>query len=371
MKPKFILVTFAGVLAIPLCAQTPVSPEVSSDRRVTFRLRAPEAHEVRLHCEGVSGSGMTRDDNGIWSITTDPLEPDFYGYSFAVDGLRILDLANPLLKYNLLNTESQVHVPGPSSLPWELNEVPHGAVHRHFYHSDVAGDDRDFLVYTPPSYDPTARKRLPVLYLLHGFSDDPTAWTAVGQANVILDNLIARSQVRPMIVVMPLGYGTMEILRAGGRSRDPDLRARNLRLFRAALLDEVLPRAEKAYRIAAEPQSRAIAGLSMGGAESLTVGLNALDKFSWIGAFSAGGVGTNFNETFPALDEKATARISLLWIGCGKDDGLFAPNKKLEEWLTSQNVRHTWVESPGAHSWRVWRRYLAEFTPLLFQDLKK
>jgi enterochelin esterase family protein len=190
----------------------------------------------------------------------------------------------------------------------------------------------------------------------------------VGQANVILDNLIARGQARPMIVVMPLGYGTMDIVRSGwGRVREPDLWKRNADLFGATLLDEVLPQVEAAYPVAKERKSRAIAGLSMGGAESLTVGLNHLDRFAWIGAFSSGGLNTNYAAQFPTLDGRANVRLRRLWISCGKDDGLIGSNRAFVQWLESKNVKCEWTEVPGAHSWRVWRRNLAAFAPLLFQ----
>jgi enterochelin esterase family protein len=260
-------------------------------------------------------------------------------------------------------------VPGPKELLWEINDVPRGELHRHFYKSAVAGDERDFIVYTPPGYDPAGSKRYPTLYLLHGYSDDTTAWSTVGCANIILDNLIARKQARPMIVVMPLGYGTMEIVKAGWqRVRNRELWEKNQKQFREALLNEVIPQAEAAYRISAEQKSRAIAGLSMGGSESLQVGLSAQDKFGWIGAFSSGGLNTNFVSQFPNLDEKANDKLRLLWIGCGTEDGLMKNNRDLHEWLTSKNIRHTWKESLGAHSFRVWRRYLGEFAPLLFQE---
>jgi enterochelin esterase family protein len=345
------------------------SPEVQPDGQVTFRLKAPGAKEVQLHCEGVKNALMQKNDQGIWSFTTEPLDPDIYAYSFSIDGVHAIDPANPLLKFNLLNTESQVHVPGPKSLPWEINDVPHGTLHRHFYRSVAADDERDFLVYTPPGYDATARKRYPVLYLLHGYSDDATAWPSVGLANIILDNLIARNQAKPMIVVMPLGYGTMDILKAGwSRVRDPQLGQRNADKFRETLLDEVMPKAEKAYKILPSRNFHAIAGLSMGGAQSLTIGLNNLDRFAWIGAFSSGGVNTNYSEQFPALNAKISKQLRLLWIACGKDDHLLESNQKLVEWLKTKGMNLTWTESPGGHSFRVWRRDLATFTPLLFQD---
>jgi enterochelin esterase family protein len=369
MRKKYLSLLVGLATAAPALSQPVVSPDVLPDGRATFRLQAPGAKEVRVRCEGVKESGLQQDAQGVWSFTTPPLEPDIYAYSFVVDGCRTIDPSNPLLNYNLLNTESQVHVPGPATLPWELNDVPHGQLHRHFYRSKVAGDDRDFMVYTPPGYNPAGKTLYPTLYLLHGYSDDTTAWTSVGQANVILDNLIARKQAKPMVVVMPLGYGSMEVVRGGWqRLHESGLWQRNQDKFREALLTEVIPQAEEAYRILPDAPSRAIAGLSMGGSESLLVGLNALDRFNWIGAFSSGGLDTNFPSQFPSLSEKDNGRLRLLWIGCGREDGLFDTNRKLSEWLQSKNIKHTWAPTAGQHSFRVWRRYLAELAPLLFQE---
>src|SRR6202020_1056507 len=189
-----------------------VSPEVHSDGSVSFRFRAPNAKEVQLAREGAEPQAMQKDDQGVWSLTTTPLAPDYYSYSFVADGVRLIDPSNPLLKPNLLSTESSVHVPGPSSLPWELNDVPHGEIHHHFYKSSVADDDRDYYVYTPPGYEKSGKQSYAVLYLLHGYSDDASGWTAVGRANVILDNLIAQGKAKPMMLVMPLGYGAPEIV---------------------------------------------------------------------------------------------------------------------------------------------------------------
>jgi enterochelin esterase family protein len=311
---------------------------------------------------------MQKDDQGVWSVTAGPLEPDLYGYSFVADGVTLFDPNNPVMKNNLLYTASMVHIPGPSTLPWEINNVPHGTVHHHFYRSGVVGDERDYYVYTPPGYDPTAKKLYPVLYLLHGFSDDATAWTAVGRANVILDNLIAQTKAKPMVIVMPLGYGAPEIVaRSGMGLRDANLRQRNYDRFRDALLLEVIPDVEKKYRVAKGREARAVAGLSMGGAESLFVGLNALHRFAWIGAFSSGGLSEDFNATFPALDSKANAQLKLFWIACGTEDRLIDTNRKFREWLKSKEVRHTAIETPGAHTWMVWRRNLAALAQLLFR----
>ena len=345
-----------------------VSPEVAPDGSATFRFRAPNALQVQLDREGAAPVAMQKDENGTWSVTTAPLPPNYYGYSFVADGVRLIDPSNPLLQPNLLSTESMVHIPGPATLPWELNDVPHGEIHHHFYKSFVAGDDRDYYVYTPPAYDSKAKKKYPVLYLLHGYSDDASGWTAVGRANVILDNLIVQGKAKPMIVVMPLGYGTMEMIRHSWNAWDDHaLRDANFKKFTEVLLTEIMPQVESEYRIKKDRKSRAIAGLSMGGSESLLTGLNNLDKFSWIGAFSSGGIPEDFEKDFPALDAKANQQLHLLWIACGTDDHLITINRNLREWLKAKGVNHTAIESPGMHTWMVWRRNLAEFATLIFQ----
>ncbi len=369
-RGSFALLLCGLLMALPLSAQPQqaiISPEVHVDRRVTFRFRAPNAKEVFLAREGAERVAMQKNEQGVWSVTTDALEPDLYGYSFVADGVSLIDPSNPRMKPNLLNTQSVVHVPGPASLSWEINNVPHGAIHRHFYRSEIVGDDRDFYVYTPPRYDPVARITYPVLYLLHGFSDDASGWTAVGRAHVILDNLIAQGKAKPMIIVMPLGYGVPEILSRGTGPRDPSLGRRNMEKFKEATLREVLPQVERLYRVSRDRRQRAVVGLSMGGAESLYTGLNSLDVFAWVGAFSSGGLGDDYNTAFPKLDSKTDAQLRLLWIACGKEDRLIEGNRKLLDWLKSKGIHYTWVETPGAHTWMVWRRYLTEFAPLLFR----
>ena len=361
--------------AVPgLAQQAPmiVSPEVHSDHRVTFRFRDPNAKEVSVAIDSMGKPlPMQKDDQGVWSVTTEPLEPDYYGYSFVADGVSLIDPSNSLMKPNLLNAQSMVQVSGPASLPWEINDVPHGVIHHHFYKSRLVGDQRDYYVYTPPGYDPSGKERYPVLYLLHGYSDDASAWTAVGRANVILDNLIAQGKVKPLLVVMPLGYGAPEIVQRtpefAATFRDASLRQRNWDRFRASLLDEVIPAVESTYAALKNRESRAIAGLSMGGAESLLVGLNALDHFAWVGAFSSGGLNDDFDKAFPKLDAKANSQLRLLWIACGTDDHLLDINRKFRDWLSAKGIQKTDVETPGAHSWQVWRRNLATFAPLLFR----
>ncbi|HEV1995692.1 MAG TPA: alpha/beta hydrolase-fold protein [Candidatus Acidoferrum sp.] len=373
MKRTFLLL-FAFLLAAATApAQTPppplISPEVHADKSVTFRFRAPNDKEVAVMIEGVPKPfPMQKDDQGVWSVTTDPLAPDYYGYTIIADGVGLFDPSNHAIKPNFLYRASELHVAGPATFSWEIAAVPHGEIHHHFYKSGVVGDDRGYFVYTPPGYDPRGKQTYPVLYLLHGFSDDASAWTAVGRANVILDNLIAQGKAKPMLVVMPLGYGAPEVLLPNsGVFSDRALTDRNFDKFREALLTEVIPRVESAYLVKKDRNSRAIAGLSMGGSESLLTGLNTLDKFGWIGAFSSGGITEEFDKEFPALDSKATEQLHLLWIACGTDDRLIDINRKVRVWLASKNIKHVDIETPGNHTWMVWRRNLTEFSSLLFR----
>jgi len=365
----FMLAAASAIAQPPQPVPPPRSPEVATDRRVTFRLRAPNAKEVFVVREGAPRLAMTKNADGVWSVTTEPLDADFYGYAFLVDGARVTDAVNGSLKTNLQNPGSLLHVPG-RGLPWEYADVPHGIVHRHHYRSAIAGDERDSYVYTPPGYDRATDQRYPILYLLHGMSDGADAWSSeIGRANVILDNLIASGAAKPMIVVMPLGYGAPEILDARwtGAPADPALGSRNREQFTKTLLTEVMPAVEHEYRVIGDRSSRAIAGLSMGGAESLATGLNALDTFAWVGSFSEGGLPAEFDRAFPSLSSKANAKLRLLWIACGTEDRLIDANRQFREWLTSKGVKFTPIETPGAHTWMVWRRNLAAFAPLLFE----
>ncbi|HUE37741.1 MAG TPA: alpha/beta hydrolase-fold protein [Candidatus Acidoferrum sp.] len=366
-----VLAVFLSVM--PAMAQHIGSPEVHPDGRVTFRLPATNATEVVLHCEGVTnspgakGTLMQKGADGVWTFTSGPLAPDIYAYTFNVDGVEMIDPNNPFLKYNLRNTVSQVEVPGPDATPWQVEDVPHGELHQHFYKSAAGADERSFTVYTPPGYNPARHKRYPVLYLLHGYTDDDTAWSQTGRANMILDNLIARGQARPMIVVMPLGYGERAVLDVTGKPDTNVLWQINLDRFTETLLNEVMPRVQKEYRVSTDAKATAIAGLSMGGAESLIVGLNHPDRFGWIGAFSTGGL-TNYPVRFPALNADVNKKLRLVWIACGHDDGLYKGNKQFCAWLDDRGIRYAWTEMPGVHTYRVWRPFLAEFIPLLFQN---
>ncbi len=255
------------------------SPEVGADRTVTFRLRAPNATAVTVR--GISPQPLTmqKDAAGVWSATTAPLRPDLYAYSFVVDGVSILDPSNTRLRpaYRRIS-QNAVLVPG--DMPWTpLPNAPRGVVSRHVFQSKIANDDRDFYVYTPPNYDPKRRQPYPVLILQHGLGDEANAWIEVGGANVTLDTLINQGKAVPMIMVNPHGYGTA----AGPADVD---RLDMLPTYIRILLEEVMPQVEKQYNVSTQRTDRAIAGLSMGGAEAMYGGLNNLDKFAWLGSFS-------------------------------------------------------------------------------------
>jgi enterochelin esterase-like enzyme len=366
------------------------SPEITADGRVTFRLRAPNAKEVAVSMSGKQ-LPMQKDDQGVWAVTTDPMNPDIYTYSLVIDGTSMNDPSNRQVQTSFGSFQSMFVVPGPKA--WLPSPgVARGAVTRHAYHSAVANDDRDFFVYTPASYDPKRAQAYPVLYLLHGLGDDAERWlTGGGGAANILDNLIAENKAVPMIVVSPLGYGTSQGP-AGGRG------SQNLIGYSKTLLEEVMPMVDKAYNVSKNREQRAIAGLSMGGAETLYVGLNHLDKFAWIGAFSSapmlfpaasdtappagpGGGGRGapqpmdpavFAKTFPALDAKANSQIRMLWIVCGTDDGLIGVNRQFKDWLRSKGVQFTEQEVPSmAHVWPLWRQNLTDMAPRLFQPKGK
>ena len=346
------------------------SPVVQPDRTVTFKLAAPAATTVAVQCETLGTHPMLKGEGGVWTYTSPALPPDLYSYSFTLDGTKIVDPSNPDLKTGCFGNESMVLVPGGgAAAPWEPRAVPHGIIHRHPYRSQIARHDRECFVYTPPGYDPATTKPLPVLYLLHGFSDGADGWTNVGRAHVILDNLLAAGQIVPMVVVMPLGYGDLAVLSHGWAGyKHEHAWEKNLAAFDQSLIREVLPLAEANYRIRTDPAGRALAGLSMGGAQSIQGALLHPDTFGWVGALSSGGLPDDLDQAFPQANESLNARFKLLWIACGKQDGLLPANRSLVEWLDRKGVNHVWTETAGSHAWGVWRRNLATLAPLLFRE---
>ncbi|MEO6726833.1 MAG: alpha/beta hydrolase-fold protein [Blastocatellia bacterium] len=373
---KKIIFGFCFILAIalPVFGQTPatppparpappppiVSPEVHPDRRVTFRLRAPQSKEVSVSGEWAGGGKaipMTKDEKSVWSVTVGPIEPDLYGYGFTVDGVGMLDPSNTFVKPMRSSRTSVLEVLADKLTVQDFQDVPHGTVHIHTYRSKAVDAVRSLHVYTPPGYDKITA-RFPVLYLFHGSGDNDATWTAVGRAHFILDNLIAQGKAKPMVVVMTDGHAA---------PNTPEARGRNTELFSRDLMGEVMPLVEANYRVKNDRLNRAIVGLSMGGGQSLTVGLNHPELFAWVG-----GMSSSINapeQTFATAlgDAKVTnAKYKLVWLGIGKDDFLLKANQQFDELLTAKGIKHTFKLTEGNHSWPVWRRYLVDFAPLLF-----
>ena len=343
--------------------QTPpvLSPEIQPDRHVTFRLRAPKAGEVVVNGQWANGrAALTKDTNGVWSVTIGPIEPDVYEYSFAVDGLTMIDPGNPALKPMREPRTSILHLPGQPPLLHDFQDVPHGVVRQHTYRSKVLGRLRELAVYTPPGYDQRPDARFPTLYLQHGSGDNQATWIAHGKAHWILDNLLAQGRAQPMVVVMMDGHAVPP----GTGDRGPQS---NTALFERDLLEEVMPFIETTYRVQPDAAHRGIVGLSMGGGQSLTIGLNHLDLFAWVGGFSSSAPS---RETVAGAVDHAdatNAKLKLLWIACGKDDFLLKRNEDFIALLKEKNIHHEWHLTDGSHSWPVWRGYLADFAPKLFQ----
>jgi enterochelin esterase family protein len=348
------------------------STQVHPDRTVTFLYKDAAATSVELVLGGLPKKlPMEKGATGIWTVTTPSLAPEIYGYHFEADGDFRLDPANPDTTVNLVDIANEVTVPGDTPQPWEPTNVPHGTLHHHIYTtSTVLGlpqNQNRYYVYTPPGYDPKAKKPYPVLYLLHGWSDSDSGWTAVGRADLIFDNLLAEGKIKPMVVVMPLGYGDMSFLHTFKVWDEPAAIDHNTNLFAQALLTEVLPRVEAEYNVSKDRNDRAITGLSMGGLESLQIGLTHTGQFAWVGGFSSAIHNLDFTKELTALDPKA-ANLRLLWIACGTEDSLLNPNRKLIAFLKTKDMPVTQIETPGFHTWMVWRDNLIHFIPLLFQQ---
>ena len=343
--------------------QSIISPEVHRDRRVTFRLRAPQAKLVTVNAGFAQGNQpMKKDGNGLWSITLGPIDPGIYEYTFLVDGLQIVDPSNCWLKVWLRNAKNLVEIPGDEPMFYEQQQVPHGTVHIHKYQSKSLGIPRQLYLYTPPGYETNRDTRYPVLYLFHGFGDSEDAWTGVGRANLIMDNLIAASKARPFIIVMPYGHtpSSPPVMRSIGRYE----------AYEKDLIEDIIPFVQKCYRVSTEQKNRAVTGLSMGGGQSLTIGLGNLDLFGWVGAFSSAVPEGQKLEELLTEPESINEKLELLWIGCGRKDFLFESNQKFLERLKTEKIKHLSHITEGAHEWRIWRNYLNELAPLLFKQNK-
>ncbi len=382
------------------------SPEIGADRTITFRYSAPNAQVVRLTGEmgGKTPIDMTKDAAGVWTAKVGPLDPDIYTYAFNVDGVVALDPRNPNTKYGYGNfgPVSVVQLPGDGPQFYDVKAVPHGEVRIVPYVSKTMGVARTVWIYTPPGYD--KGKNYPVLYLMHGAVDIETGWTMIGRANNILDNLIAEKKAVPMVVVMPLGYtiqsfwtgptknavtppaaapaapavpaaGTVAAAPAapapgaggpGGGQGGPA----TLSLFGRDLLEDVLPLVEANYKVSKKVDMRAIAGLSMGGGQTINIAFSRPELFRYVGLMSP-AAGGNFATQYPnAVKDPAAInkQWKLLWMAVGKDDTLTGPGDKVfDEALTKAGIKHEFIVGEGRHEWTVWRYHLRDLAPLLFK----
>lgn len=382
--------------AIPLAAQPPAAPgrggrgpqapafestEIQPDGHVVFRIYAPRAEEVRLSGGDIPGNGrgapLTKAENGVWEGTLGPIAPGAYRYNFNVDGVATVDPRSPFISESNNNVWSLIYIPGAEFM--DTSDAPHGAVASVTYYSTVLKRFRRMHVYTPPGYD-VGQAKYPVFYLLHGAGDNDDAWTSVGRAGFILDNLIAAKKARPMVVIMPAGHTSRTFGGRGGRGMGaPDE-------FVQEFSTDIMPYAESHYRISAERSHRAIAGLSMGGNQTLNIAIPHLDKFAYIGVFSSGLIGMlggrrgpdgqpapppspSWEEQHQAELDNAAAKkgLKLVWFSTGVDDGLITTSKATVEMLKKHGFNPVFKESPGAHTWINWRNYLNEFAPQLFQ----
>jgi len=341
-----------------------VSPEVAADRRVTFRLYAPEARTVAVTGEFLAWGGpplaLAKGVDGVWTGTSDALPAGAYRYAFLMDGVQVVDPRNPATSASLTQAKSLLVV-SDDDFAADRPGVPHGAIARVRYASPTLGVERQMQVYTPPGYGRDG-KTYPVLYLLHGGGDADDSWPTVGRAGFILDNLIAEKKTPPMIVVMPAGAvkptGQPMTWDAG---QDP---------FTADLLGAVMPYVEANYRVSKAPGQTALAGLSMGGIQTLNIGLTHTERFNWIGVFSSGwfpGDLKAFEDHNGADLGAKAARLKLFYYSNGETDIALPQAKKAFEMFDRHGVRVETHAFPGGHEWSVWRASLYDFAQKLFR----
>jgi enterochelin esterase-like enzyme len=353
-------------------------PRINSDLSATFRVQAEQAHKVQLVMEfGQTTFDVVKGEDGFWSVTTKPL-PGFHYYAISVDGFLANDPGSRVF-FAARKEVSGLEVPGPDSGSFAIKDVPHGTIRTEWYVSKTTGETRRIFVYTPPGYDQSGL-HYAVLYLQHGYGEDEAGWSDQGYENFILDNLIAAHKAKPMIIVnengLPgPGFQPPPPPPAGSKPTPIGQVARYFmdepyETFDRIISSDLISFIDANFRTVADREHRAIAGLSMGGAQALRIGLHHLNQFAYIGAFSPAIDITDTKKDYDgglANPTRLNQQLRLLWIGIGADDFLFVPVKESHTTLEKAGVTHVWVESSGAHVWTVWRNYLAYFAPRLFQ----
>ncbi len=362
----FIVLFFTGLNLSAQFGPRIKSPLVNSNSSITFSIQAPNAKEVAVNFQ-MENYPMEKNAEGIWSVTIGPVEPEMYTYSFTVDGLKVLDLANPEMQVGQAPDFSLVNVPGNPLRFDELQDVPHGTIHIHKYYSTTQNVNRKLLVYTPANYNPS--KKYPVFYLRHGGGGNETSWNVEGCAANILDNLYAENKIEPMIVVMT--NGNVEKQTQGGAYGEE-----GIAIMANELFTDVIPLFEKEYKVYSDQQHRAIGGLSMGGGQSFYIGLKNVQKFHWIGVFSSGifggipGVEFNAEKEIPGILIKSAdfnKELKLFYLSVGEQDPRMEyTNKVIDQFKTNQ-LKVTYETFEGNHEWKVWRHSLRNFLLLLFK----
>lgn len=383
---KVLLAACAACLSLQVVSQenlwwkTPVnSPEVNKDNTVTFRLKAANATKVEVVGDFLSKdekAEMKKINNDVWEYTTPKaLAPELYSYSFMMDGIKISDPSNVFMSRDVVTISNLFMIDGKESELYKVQNVPHGSLSKVWYHSEKLNADRRITVYTPAGYE-TNGQRYPVLYLLHGMGGDEDSWSTLGRAAQILDNLIAQGKAKPMIVVMTNGNSDLQA--AWGESPTGyvtptiELPKTTDGSFEDAF-PEVVTFVDKAYRTIAKKESRAIAGLSMGGFHSMQISKEYPTLFNYIGLFSASArfKGRKDSHIYENCEAKIKTQFAqkpaLYWIAIGKDDFLYEENQKFRSFLDANGFQYTYVESEGGHIWRNWRNYLCQFLPLIFK----
>jgi enterochelin esterase-like enzyme len=362
----------------PTPNDTLISPEVLSDKRVTFRIYAPKSSEVTIRGDWMEGTApvkLEKDEKGVWSATVGPLMPDFYSYAFIVDGVRTLDPKNTMIKQGVTSLDNMFLLSGSEVAFAENKPVPHGEIRQVWYQSSTLGMQRRMHVYTPPGYD-AGKDRYPVFYLLHGGGDEDSGWGTIGRAGFVMDNLLAEKKAKPMIVVMPNGSlprPTNLPPATPGVPPDPAVAAALQDRFTNELMKDIVPVIEKNFRVLTGRENRAIAGLSMGGGQTTRVITSYPDQFAYVGIWSAGvnpQTNADFekrNALFLSSADKLNKQIKLVSISVGDKDFALPGSKNLAELLKKNNIKHEFHLSGGGHTWINWRAYLRDYAQVLFR----
>lgn len=380
---KLTILAVALMMSVAAMAQqalwggaTTVSPEINADNSVTFRLNAPKARAVQVSGDFADGAAnMVQNERGVWEYTTAPLAPELYSYTFTMDGVKIADPANVYQIRDVASVTNYFIVGGGQADLYLTNDVPHGSIHKDWYYSASEDFTRRLTVYTPAAYD--GKKRFPVLYLLHGIGGDEEAWMDLGRASQILDNLIAKGEAEPMIVVMTNGNISQQAAPGYGPEGFPvpsmGLPKTMEGSFEAAF-PEVVKFIDGKYRTIAKKSSRAIAGLSMGGFHSMHISKEYPDMFNYVGLFSA-ALNVNGQQQgspiYQNVDQKVDTQfakgVKLYWIACGNTDFLIQNNRDFMKGLDARGHDYIYYETEGGHIWRNWRDYLSKFVPQIFK----